>query len=419
MAASTALDWLSSVPGIPEDAIFALQRAYVADSHPSKLNLGIGAYRTSEGKPYTLGVVKHAEARILALQQEGKLDHEYLPIAGSDAFIQATLKLAYGDDSSLLREKRVAAVQAVSGTNALRLGFDFLRRHLPGEERPSVYISNPTWGNHRQLAVFSGFSSVKQYRYYDAAGHRIDFDGMLADLSAAPQGSIVVLQPCGHNPTGYDPTLDQWTAIADVVERAGLIPFFDNAYQGYASGDLINDGASLRLFAERGIAFLLAQSFSKNFGLYSERVGLFSIVCPSEEAAKHAFSQLQAIIRTNYSNPPKHGALIVTTILNDPELRAAWLAELKVMSGRILEMRNALFSALTTQGTPGDWSHIVSQIGMFSYTGLTAEQVKALTERFHIYLTADGRINVAGLSHDSVKYFSSSVHEVITGAPPS
>ncbi|MDP2434832.1 MAG: aspartate aminotransferase [archaeon] len=413
MSANEGILWLSGVPQVPEDAIFALQRAFSADKDPRKLNLGIGAYRTSEGKPYVLEVVREAERRIQRLQEENRENHEYLAIAGSDEFIKAAQRLGFGGDSALLQEQRVASVQSVSGTGALRLGLDFVSQHAPSP-KPAVYVSNPTWGNHKKLVAAAGLGPAREYRYYDASRRRFDLEGMLADLSQAPPGSVVIMQPCGHNPTGYDPSIEEWAQIAGLCASKGLVPFFDNAYQGYASGDLARDGASIRLFSERGFHFLLSQSFSKNFGLYSERIGLLSIVTPSADAAKRVFSQLQAQIRADYSNPPKHGALIVSTILGDDSLRQAWIDELRTMSERIIEMRRALFQELKDLGTPGEWSHIVKQIGMFSYTGLNAQQVKQLIEAYHIYMTSDGRINVAGLSYDSIKYFASAVHAVIS-----
>jgi aspartate aminotransferase, cytoplasmic len=409
---TTKNTWFDSVPEEPEDAIFGIKRAYEADTDERKLNLGIGAYRTEDGRPYVLRCVIAAEERMLALEKEGKLNKEYLPIDGLPDFRRVTAELMYGKESAVLAHNRLAAIQTISGTGAVRVGAEFLRRL--GSPDVAVYLSDPTWGNHRKIMEHAGFAQVRTYAYYDDASRSINIDGMLADLGAAEAGSIVLLQPCAHNPTGLDPSEAQWASIAGVCEQRSLLPFFDCAYQGYASGCLTRDAFAVRLFAERGFRFLLAQSYSKNFGLYGERAGMLSAVCATAESAAAVASQLKSIARGMYSNPPKHGALIVNTVLNDDELRAQWIVELKSMAQRIADMRAALHAALVERKTPGDWSHITGQSGMFSYTGLTRTQVALLTEKYHIYLSGSGRISIAGLSAATVPYLADAIHDAVT-----
>jgi len=274
-----------------------------------------------------------------------------------------------------------------------------------------VYLPQPTWPNHTQ--IFGRGSPVKTYRYWDANSRGLDIDGMLADLRTATDRSFIVLHACAHNPTGVDPTVAQWKQIAAVCKQKNHIPFFDSAYQGFATGSLENDAFAVRYFVDQGFEMLCAQSFAKNFGLNDCRVGSLSVVCDDDKKAAAVSSQLELVIRANYSNPPSHGARIVHTVLSDPEMAAEWREELKIMSGRIVAMRKVLYDELVRLGTPGDWTHITSQIGMFSYTGLGKAQCKELREKLHVYLLMDGRISMAGINTGNYKYLAQCIDHVV------
>jgi aspartate/tyrosine/aromatic aminotransferase len=280
----------------------------------------------------------------------------------------------------------------------------------------TVYLSTPTWGNHPKIIGKAGLKTA-QYRYYKAATRALDFEGMMADLSQAKAGSIILLHACAHNPTGVDPNKEQWAQVADLCVKNNLIPFFDSAYQGYATGDLANDAAAVRIFDSRGLEMLIAQSFSKNLGLYGERVGCATIVCRSAEQVKPCLTQLEAVIRPMYSNPPRHGAHIVERVLGEAANYAAWVKELKLMSGRILDMRERLRGALEKMKTPGTWNHITDQIGMFTFTGLTAKQVEeVMIKKWHIYLLEDGRISMAGVTSKNVNYIAKAIDDAVRSA---
>ncbi|KAL0924341.1 hypothetical protein M5K25_005157 [Dendrobium thyrsiflorum] len=391
----------------PEDPILGVTVAYNKDPSPVKVNLGVGAYRTEEGKPLVLNVVRKAEQLLVNDPVRVK---EYLPITGLADFNKLSAKLIFGADSPAIRENRVATVQCLSGTGSLRVGGEFLARHY--HER-TIYIPQPTWGNHPKIFTLAGLA-VKYYRYYDPATRGLNFHGLLEDLSSAPTGAIVLLHACAHNPTGVDPTLEQWEQIRLLMRSKELLPFFDSAYQGFASGSLDADAQSVRIFVADGGECLTAQSYAKNMGLYGERVGALSIVCKSSDVAARVESQLKHVIRPMYSNPPIHGASIVATILKNSEMYNEWTAELKMMADRIISMRKQLFDALHERGTPGDWSHIIKQIGMFTFTGLNREQVAFMTKEFHIYMTSDGRISMAGLSSKTVPHLSDAIHAAVT-----
>ncbi|KAK8948932.1 Aspartate aminotransferase, cytoplasmic [Platanthera zijinensis] len=390
----------------PEDPILGVTVAYNKDPSPVKVNLGVGAYRTEEGKPLVLNVVRKAE-QLLVNNPSGV--KEYLPITGLAEFNKLSAKLIFGAESPAIRENRVATVQGLSGTGSLRVGGEFLARHY--FER-TIYIPQPTWGNHPKIFTLSGLA-VKYYRYYDPATRGLNFHGLLEDLSSAPPGAIVLLHACAHNPTGVDPTLEQWEQIRQLMRSKGLLPFFDSAYQGFASGSLDADAQSVRMFVADGGECLAAQSYAKNMGLYGERVGALSIVCKSSDVAGRVESQLKLVIRPMYSNPPIHGASIVATILKNSELYNEWTVELKMMADRIISMRRQLFDALSKRGTPGDWSHILKQIGMFTFTGLNSDQVAFMTKEFHIYMTSDGRISMAGLSSRTVPHLADAIHAAV------
>mgnify|MGYP000023057609 FL=1 len=368
--------------------------------------LGVGAYRTDEGKPYYFPVVRKAEERILADPTANK---EYLPIDGLPKFRELASKFLLGDDHPAIVEKRVCTVQSLSGTGALRLGAEFISKFMKGRK---VYLPNPTWGNHNAIFTEVGMEIV-QYRWYKAETCSLDFEGLKEDMMNAPEGSIFLLHTCAHNPTGVDPTPDQWNEIADICMSKKLVPFFDTAYQGFASGDLVRDGYSVRMFASKGLELLAAQSFAKNMGLYGERIGSFIVVCKDAETVTHIQSQMKIIVRKMYSNPPMHGAKIVATILGDAELRAEWQQELKAIVARILTMRQSLYDALRANGCPGAWEHIIKQIGMFSFTGLDPEQSDRMLNLHHIYMLRTGRISLAGLTSDRVQYVADCIKEVV------
>ncbi|XP_076941266.1 aspartate aminotransferase, cytoplasmic-like [Bidens hawaiensis] len=409
MSAYHSSSVFAQIARAPEDPILGVTVAYNKDSHPSKLNLGVGAYRTEEGKPLVLNVVRQAEQKLVNDPARVK---EYLPIVGLADFNKGSAKLIFGADSPAIQENRVATVQCLSGTGSLRVGGEFLAKHY---YEKTVYIPSPTWGNHPKIFTLAGLS-VKTYRYYDPATRGLDFQGLLEDLGNAPNGAIVLLHACAHNPTGVDPTLDQWEQIRKLMRSKGLLPFFDSAYQGFASGSLDADAQSVRMFVADGGECFAAQSYAKNMGLYAERVGALSIVCRTADVASRVESQLKLVIRPMYSNPPLHGASIVATILKDSNLYNEWTVELKAMADRIISMRKQLLEAIQARGTPGDWTHIIKQIGMFTFTGLNAEQVAFMTKEYHIYMTSDGRISMAGLSSKTVPHLADAMHAAVTRA---
>lgn len=405
--------WLANVPMGPPDPILGLTERFNKDTDARKVSLGVGAYRDDNGKPYVLPSVLEAERRITAA---GK-NKEYAGIAGMKDFVDLSLKFAYGDDSEALKAKRIAGVQTISGTGGLRIAGEFFARFL-GKGTP-IYLPNPTWGNHIPIMKDSGLE-VLRYSYYEPASRGLDFAGLISDFKGAPDGSLFLLHACAHNPTGVDPTTDQWKEISDVFKTKGHIAFFDCAYQGFASGDATRDAAAVRHFVKEGHKVILCQSYAKNFGLYGERVGALSVVCEDEEEAQRVESQLKIVIRPMYSNPPIHGSLIVSTILSDPELKAQWYAECKSMADRIITMRTSLRNAIeeieAKNGVKSDWRHITDQIGMFCYTGLTEAQVSRMIEKHHIYLTKDGRVSMAGVTSKNVEYLAQSIAEVVQNA---
>ncbi|KAJ6278440.1 pyridoxal phosphate-dependent transferase [Bipolaris maydis] len=410
--AATAFD-ANVVPQAPEDPLFGLMAAFRRDEHPNKVDLGIGAYRDDNAKPWILPVVKMAEERLRA---DPNLNHEYLPIAGLPEFTTASQKLVLGGDSPAIKDKRVASLQTISGTGAVHLGALFLAKFYKPQTERIVYFSDPTWANHFQIFSNVGIQ-YKTYPYFSKDTKGLDFDGMISAIQGAPEGSIIVLHACAHNPTGVDPTQDQWKKIAEVIRSKKHFPFFDTAYQGFASGDLATDGWAIRYFVEQGFEMCVAQSYAKNFGLYGERAGCFHfITSPSSDAEStitRIASQLAILQRSEISNPPAYGARIASTVLNDPTLFAEWEENLRTMSGRIKEMRKQLRSKLEQMGTPGTWNHITDQIGMFSFTGLTEKQVLKIREDSHVYMTKNGRISMAGLNSHNIDYFAKAVDKVV------
>ncbi|KAN0060402.1 aspartate transaminase aat1 [Thecaphora frezii] len=394
------------VQGGPPDPILGVTEAFKRDQDPRKINLGVGAYRDENGKPYVLPSVRKAEELIVS----AKGDKEYLPITGLADFTKNAAVLAYGSNSTPIKEDRIAITQSISGTGALRIGGAFLQRHYPHSK--TIYLPTPSWGNHTPIFRDSGLE-VKQYRYYDKKTVGLDFQGMLDDIKAAPAKSIILLHACAHNPTGVDPTQEQWKQISDILKEKEHFPFFDMAYQGFASGDTDRDAFAVRYFVEQGHQIALSQSFAKNMGLYGERVGAFSLVTADPEEKGRVDSQIKIIVRPLYSNPPVHGAKIAGTILADQALYQQWLGEVKGMADRINGMRSTLKNLLVNDlNSKLNWDHITNQIGMFAFLGISPEQVAKLSNEHHVYLTADGRISVAGITNHNVQHLAESLHKV-------
>lgn len=394
----------SAVEMAPRDPILGLNEAFNADTRATKVNLGVGVYYNEEGRIPLLRAVAEAEkARIEAHAPRG-----YLPIEGIAAYDNAVQKLLLGADSELIAAGRVITTQAVGGTGALKTGADFLKRLLPNTV---VAISDPSWENHRALFEAAGFP-VHNYRYYDAQSHGVNRAGMLEDLRNLPARSVVVLHACCHNPTGVDLSLDDWKAVLDVVREREHVPFLDIAYQGFGDG-IEQDAFAVRLFAASGIPLFVSSSFSKSFSLYGERVGALSIITGSQEEAGRVLSQAKRVIRTNYSNPPTHGASVVASVLNSPELRAMWEEELAGMRERIRGMRMAMVEQLAALNCKRDFSFVAQQRGMFSYSGLTAEQVERLKNEFGIYAVSTGRICVAALNSRNLPAVTQAIAQVL------
>ncbi|KYO27507.1 aspartate aminotransferase, mitochondrial isoform A [Alligator mississippiensis] len=390
-AVARASSWWSHVEMGPPDPILGVTEAFKRDTNAKKMNLGVGAYRDDNGKPYVLNCVRKAEAQIAAK----KMDKEYLPIAGLAEFNKASAELALGETSEVIKNGRYVTVQSISGTGSLRIGANFLQRFFKSSR--DMYLPKPSWGNHTPIFRDAGLQ-LQAYRYYDPKTCGFDFSGALDDISKIPEKSIILFHACAHNPTGVDPRPEQWKELASVVKKRNLFVFFDMAYQGFASGDINRDAWAVRHFIEQGINIVLSQSYAKNMGLYGERVGAFTVICSDAEEAKRVESQLKILIRPMYSNPPINGARIASTILNSPDLRQEWLGEVKGMADRIIGMRTQLVSNLKKEGSSYNWQHITDQIGMFCFTGLKPEQVERLTKEFSIYMTKDGRISVAGVT---------------------
>ncbi|VVD78343.1 aromatic amino acid aminotransferase [Pandoraea horticolens] len=394
----------SAVELAPRDPILGLNEAYNADHRTEKVNLGVGVYFNAEGKLPLLKAVKAAEEQRVA----AGLPRGYLPIEGIAAYDKAVQEMLFGKDSPVLAEGRVITAQALGGTGALKIGADFLKQLNPNA---AVAISDPSWENHRALFTQAGFNVVS-YPYYDAESHGVNLPGMLDMLGKEPEGTIVVLHACCHNPTGVDLTMDQWAQVVEVVKARKLVPFLDIAYQGFGDG-IDADAAVVRLFAAAGLNFFVSSSFSKSFSLYGERVGALSIVTGSKDESTRVLSQLKRVIRTNYSNPPTHGGSVVAAVLSNPELRAMWEEELAEMRERIRAMRLALVEKLRAHGVQRDFSFVIKQRGMFSYSGLTADQVERLREEFGIYAVSTGRICVAALNDKNIDVVASAIAKVL------
>ncbi|XP_058011206.1 aspartate aminotransferase, mitochondrial [Ahaetulla prasina] len=400
-----ASSWWAHVEMGPPDPILGVTEAFKRDGSAKKMNLGVGAYRDDNGKPHVLNCVRKAEAQIAAK----KMDKEYLPISGLADFNKASAELALGETNEVIQSGRYVTVQTISGTGSLRVGANFLQRFFSSSR--DVFLPKPSWGNHTPIFRDAGMQ-LQSYRYYDPKTCGFDFTGALEDISKIPEKSIILFHACAHNPTGVDPRPEQWKELAVAVKKRNLFTFFDMAYQGFASGDINRDSWAVRHFIEQGINIVLSQSYAKNMGLYGERVGAFTVICKDSEEAKRVESQLKILIRPMYSNPPINGARIASIILNSPDLRKEWLAEVKGMADRIIGMRTQLVANLKKEGSSHNWQHITDQIGMFCFTGLKPEQVERLTKEFSVYMTKDGRISVAGLTSGNVAYLAHAIHQV-------
>jgi aromatic-amino-acid transaminase len=394
----------TSVPLAPKDPIFGLTEAYLADQRPDKVNLGVGVYYTNEGKIPLLKAVVKAEEELVAKHSP----RGYIPIEGPNPYNAAVQTLLFGANSALLKDGRVVTAECIGGTGALRVGADFIKRL---NLNAPCAISSPTWENHRGIFEAAGFEVI-EYTYFDSQTHGVDFAGMVKSLESFPKNTTVLLHACCHNPTGADITEAQWLEVINICKTKGLIPFLDMAYQGFAAG-IEQDGLAVRLFAESGMSFFVSSSFSKSFSLYGERVGALSIVTESKEEATRVMSQLKRVIRTNYSNPPTHGAAITAAVLTSPELRQLWEDELAEMRTRIKTMRHELVEKLLAAGVKEDLSFIEEQRGMFSYSGLSAEQVERLQKEDGIYALSTGRICVAALNTKNIDKVATAIARVL------
>ena len=398
----------SAVEMAPRDPILGITEAFAADTNPKKVNLGVGVYYDDNGK---LPLLKCVQAAEKAMTDDPKA-RGYLPIDGIAAYDAAAKALVFGADSEAVKSGRIATVQGVGGTGALKLGADFLKKLNPNAK---VLISDPSWENHRALFTNAGFV-VESHPYFDPSANGglggINFAGMLAALNAAPAGTIVVLHACCHNPTGYDITAAQWDQVVATVKARGLVPFLDMAYQGFGYG-LKEDGMAVQKFVDAGLTFFVSTSFSKSFSLYGERVGALSVLCESKDEAARVLSQLKIVIRTNYSTPPTHGGAVVAAVMADPALRAMWEDELGEMRVRIKAMRQKLVDGLKAAGVKQDMRFITTQIGMFSYSGLTKDQMVRLRTEFGVYGTDAGRMCVAALNSNNIDHVCASIAKVV------
>ena len=394
----------SAVEMAPRDPILGLNEQFNADTNPKKVNLGVGVYFNDQGRLPLLQCVQAYEKTMM----DKPTARGYLPIDGIAAYDAAVKNLVFGADSEPVRSGRIATIQAIGGTGGLKVGADFLKRLNPSAQG---LISDPSWENHRALFSGAGFD-VGTYRYYNAETRGLDFEGMLADLAAAKPGTIVLLHACCHNPTGYDLSAQQWDAVIKILGQARLVPFLDMAYQGFGYG-IQEDGGVVQKFVSSGLDFFISTSFSKSFSLYGERVGALSVLCKDKEEATRVLSQLKIVIRTNYSNPPTHGGAIVAGVLGNPQLRALWEQELGEMRTRIKEMRQKLVDGLRAAGVKQDMSFITTQIGMFSYSGLTKEQMVRLRNEFGVYGTDTGRMCVAALNSGNIAHVCQAIAKVM------
>ncbi len=393
-----------TIVAAPPDAILGLTEAFKQDKNPNKVNLGVGVYKDAAGKTPILASVKSAEERLLRTENT----KNYLPIDGQPEFDRATMELLFGPTHSVLQEQRTITAQAPGGTGALRVAADFVFSTLG---KRTVWLSDPTWPNHPQVFNAAGLPTAA-YPYFDKQSNGVAFAAMLETLRTVPAGDVVVLHGCCHNPTGVDLQPEQWQAVGALLAERKLLPLVDFAYQGFANG-LEQDAAGLHTLAEQCDNLLVASSYSKNFGLYNERVGALTLVAANAQQAEAALSHVKRVARANYSNPPAHGGAIVATVLTDPALRSQWVEEVSAMRARINTMRHLFVETLQEKGVERNFAFIARQYGMFSFSGLNPEQVKALRERFAIYIVGSGRISVAGMTEDNMSYLCSAIAEVL------
>ncbi len=404
MTAHTSASLFNAIEMAPRDPILGITEGFNADKNPKKCNLGVGVYNDDSGKLPLLECVRKAEVQLT----EKAAPRGYLPIDGLAAYDKAVQELVFGADSDVIKNKRAITAQSVGGTGALKLGADFIKRFSPDAQ---IWISDPSWENHRAIFESAGFT-VNTYPYYDAATRGVNFSGMLDTLKSVPTGSVILLHACCHNPTGADLTDAQWTEVIQVITSRGLVPFLDMAYQGFGDG-IESDGKVVRQFAEAGGPSFVSTSFSKSFSLYGERVGALNIVSASAEESARVLSQLKRVIRTNYSNPPMHGGQIVAAVLTNPELRTLWEKELAEMRVRIKDMRQALVEKLKEKAPQHNFDFVITQRGMFSYSGLTKPQVERLRDEYSIYAVDTGRICVAALNTGNIDYITDAIAKVL------
>jgi aspartate/tyrosine/aromatic aminotransferase len=395
------------IEAAPSDPILGLTEAFKADPNPNKINLSVGVYQDGSGKTPILESVRQAGRIVLERQKS----MSYLPIPGSPAYAAAVQRLMFGEGHEVESSGRAATSHTPGGTGALRVAADLIHQQLP---KATVWLTQPTWPNHPQIFAAAGVPT-KTFPYFNAKTNALAFDDALAAIEKMPAGDVVLLHGCCHNPTGIDPTPDEWRKLADAIYARGVLPLLDFAYQGFADG-IMEDAVGLRTFTRPGAELIICSSFSKNFGLYCERVGALTVIAQDRQAADRVQSQVKAVIRANYSNPPAHGAELVTTVLGDAELRKLWEREVSEMRGRINGMRELLVRTLKTKGVPGDYSFITRQRGMFSFSGLTPPQVEALKKKYAIYIVGSGRINVAGITEQNVGPLCAAIADVVRAA---
>lgn len=394
----------TNVEQAPPDAIFGLTEAFKKDTNPNKVNLGAGVYKDDNGNTPVLKTVKAAEKILI----DAETSKSYLPISGDPIFADSVQKLMFGESGEVYTSKRASTIHAPGGTGALRMGADLIKRFMPNA---TLWVSTPTWANHKGIFGTAGFE-IKEYPYYDAQTKAVDIDNFLESLKQIPEGDVVLMHACCHNPSGVDLSNDQWAQVAEIAKEKKWIPFLDFAYQGFATG-VEEDRYAAGILSQTGLDLFIASSFSKNLGLYNERTGALTIVSPTEEEAKIAMSHLKLVVRVCYSNPPAHGGLIVSTVLSDKTLTAQWIEELAEMRKRIVSMRAALVDGLSQRGVDADFSYIKAQRGMFSFSGLSDNVVNWLKDNKSIYVVGGGRINVAGLTTGNIDYICDSIAEAL------
>lgn len=395
--------FFEKIQEVPDDPILSMPVVFAADPRPKKVNLGIGVYKDALGKPLVFTAVLDAEKKLLS----EPISKEYLAMDGHREYVKECLKLVFGSGSAKIESGEIFATQCVGGTGALRLAAEFFAQ----EVGKTLYMSEPSWPNHKAIFMRGGME-VKTYPYYDPDTHKLDFEGMCKAIKEMPAGSVILMHACCHNPTGVDPTFEQWKELSDLIKKQRVFPFFDLAYQGFGTS-VEDDAKAIRYFVEQGHEMAVAHSCSKNFGLYGERLGLFAVVTNDKNIAKKAGSQIKNIIRGIYSSPPMHGALLVATILKDDKLKKDWMDELKNMRDRVVEMREAFAFGLLSKGSTYDFRFITEQKGIFSLCGLNPEQVQLLVDKYAIYMLSNGRINIAGLNLLNMDYVIGSFLSVL------